>query len=88
MGGGEEHGEEGSIGVPALSRDHWGTYCLLSLGLLQDTLCDKVSTIVEVSVSQATYFDIPQVGVKLNFSNKIIKFYHILGKIMQKILGF
>ena len=49
---------------------------------------DAVSAIVEVSVPQATYFDIPQMGVKTVFySNKIINFYHILVKIMQKILG-
>ena len=40
-------------------------------------LYDMVSAIV----------DIPQIGVKMIFSNKMVNFYNILGEIMQKILG-
>ena len=44
---------------------------------------DMFSAIVEVSLPQAAYLDIHQIGVNTDF----FKQNHILGKIMQKILG-
>ena len=52
------------------------------------TVEHKVSAIVEVSLPQAAYYDIPQIDVKtVFFFNKTINLCHILVKIMHKILG-
>ena len=72
-------------------QNYWISYYFagmsLKLTLWIWTTQDKVSAIVELSLPRAAYFDIPQIGVKMIFSNTIINFYHILGEIMQKILG-